>query len=186
MDKDDVTALLERSRAGDEGALRELMPLVYEELRVIARAQRRQSPNNTLNTTALVHEAYVKLLDRERLDCADRRRFYAYVAQAMRNILLDGARRRAALKRGGDLARDDEAAIDELPAPEASVDVLRIDEALRELQRLDARLAEVVELHVFAGLEFGEIAECLGLTERTVYRDWRKARAVLGTSLGAD
>jgi RNA polymerase sigma factor (TIGR02999 family) len=184
-DPQEITALLKRSGAGDETALASLMPLVYDELRMIARAQRRRAPDQTLDTTALVHEAYLRLLDRDRLDCADRRHFFAYVAKAMRSILLDGARRRAAVKRGGDLVRDDDALIAELPQLGSDVDLIAIDAALGALARLSPRLAEVVELHVFAGLEFSEIAECLGVTERTVFRDWRKARALLGQQLGA-
>jgi RNA polymerase sigma factor (TIGR02999 family) len=180
----DITALLQRSGQGDSAALAELMPLVYGELRALARAHRRRAPEQTLSTTALVHEAYLKLFEREGLSCADRGRFYAYAGKAMRSILLDGARRRAAIKRGGDQQRADDDLLAELPAFEPGVDMLAVDQALARVALLDERLVDVVEMHVFAGLEFAEIAECFGVSERTVLRDWRKVRTLLGSFLG--
>jgi RNA polymerase sigma factor (TIGR02999 family) len=180
---EDITELLQKSAAGDSAAHARLLPLIYDELRVLGRAQRRSAPNQTLNTTALVHEAYLKLADRMELSWPDRRCFYAYAAKAMRNILHDNARRRAAVKHGAGAVRV-EAELDELPLAAEAVDLIAVDQALTQLGAVSPRLAEVVELHVFAGLGFAEIASCLELTERTVFRDWRKARALLGQALG--
>lgn len=181
----EITRLLQASARGDAEASARLLPLLYDELRRLARAQRADAPADTLDTTALVHETWLRLVERDALSWPDRRHFFAYAAKAMRSILLDGARRRAALKRGGDLVRAEEDDALALRALGSVVDVVAVDQALTQLQQLSPRLAEVVDLHVFAGLEFQAIADCLGVTERTVFRDWRKARAVLGHALGA-
>jgi RNA polymerase sigma factor (TIGR02999 family) len=178
----DITELLQRAGAGDRPALDALLPLIYAELRKLARAQRPDA-QATINTTALVHEAYLKLVDQSRLSWPDRRHFFAYAAKAMRNILVDNARRRAALKHGGGQQRDDDA-LDRVGVVDAGgADLLLVDQALDRLAAISDRLRDVVEMHVFGGLEFKEIAECLEVTERTVFRDWRKARALLETLL---
>lgn len=180
---DDITELLQRARAGDRPALDELLPLIYAELHRLAHAQHAPGSATLLNTTALVHEAYLKLVNQPDLSWPDRRHFYAYAARAMRSILVDNARRRGSDKRGGAAVRDDEA-IDRLRADGGDgTDLLLVDQALAELARISDRLREVVELHVFAGLEFSDIAACLNLTERTIFRDWRKARVLLQTIL---
>jgi len=179
---DDITELLQRARAGDRPALDELLPLIYAELRRLAHAQHARGPA-TLNTTALVHEAYLKLVNQPELSWPDRRHFYAYAARAMRSILVDNARRRGSDKRGGGVRDDD--ALDRVRGGDGhdGADLLQVDQALSELARISDRLREVVELHVFAGLEFSEIAACLELTERTIFRDWRKARVLLQSIL---
>ena len=179
----EITELLQRASAGDRPALDELLPLIYHELHRLAHAQR-PGAQATVNTTALVHEAYLRLVGQAQLAWPDRRHFFAYAARAMRSILVDNARRRASDKRGGGEQRDDDA-LDRLRDADGgdAVDLLSIDQALSELARISDRLREVVELHVFAGLEFRDIAACLELTERTIFRDWRKARALLQTML---
>ena len=178
----DITGLLQRASAGDRPALDVLLPLIYQELRRLAHAQHPRA-QDTINTTALVHEAYLKLLDQTRLSWPDRRHFFAYAAKAMRSILVDNARRRASDKRGGSDHRDDDA-LERVHASGDGTDLLLVDQALDRLGQISDRLREVVELHVFAGLEFKDIAACMELTERTVFRDWRKARIVLQSMLG--
>lgn len=175
---EDVTEVLQSVNRGEPLAFERLMPMVYQELRDLAHAQRQRAPELTLNTTALVHEAYLKLVNQSQIGLAGRRQFYACAAATMRNILVDNARRRLADKRGGHAVRDD-AALEHLVEPGSISDLLAVDQALETLARISARLCEVVELHVFAGLEFSEIAACFDVTERTVFRDWRKARALL-------
>jgi len=181
---DDITELLQRARAGDRPALDELLPLIYAELRRLAHAQHAHGQATMLNTTALVHEAYLKLINQPELSWPDRRHFYAYAARAMRSILVDNARRRASDKRGGGAVRDDDA-LERLQAGDES-DLLAVDQALDKLAGISDRLREVVELHVFAGLEFKDIAACMQVTERTIFRDWRKARALLEGLLGGE
>jgi len=181
---DDITELLQRARAGDRPALDELLPLIYAELRRLAHAQHAHGQATMLNTTALVHEAYLKLINQPELSWPDRRHFYAYAARAMRSILVDNARRRASDKRGGGAVRDDDA-LERLQAGDET-DLLAVDQALNRLAQVSDRLREVVELHVFAGLEFKDIAACLQMTERTIFRDWRKARALLESLLGGE
>ena len=181
---DDITELLQRARAGDRPALDELLPLIYAELSRLAHAQHARGQSTMLNTTALVHEAYLKLVNQPELSWPDRRHFYAYAARAMRSILVDNARRRASDKRGGGAVRDDDA-LERLQAGDET-DLLAVDQALNRLAQVSDRLREVVELHVFAGLEFRDIAACLQMTERTIFRDWRKARALLESLLGGE
>ena len=177
----DITELLQRARAGDRPALDELLPLIYVELHRLAHAQHAAAPATLLNTTALVHEAYLKLVNQQNLSWPDRRHFYAYAARAMRSILVDNVRRSGSDKRGGGSLRDDDA-LDRLEAGDES-GLLAVDQALHRLAQISDRLREIVELHVFAGLEFRDIAACLELTERTIFRDWRKARVLLQSLL---
>ena len=175
-----ITQLLIDWRTGDPDAFNRLLPLVYDELRVIARRQRRRSGSDTLNTTALVHEAYLKLVDHTRLRLNDRVHFFAVAARAMRQILVDHARRRFAQKRGAGHAEPlgDAAALN----AEGS-NVLAIDLALSKLEAFDARLGQLVELRVFGGLSVEEAAGMLEVSPRTVKRDWQKARAFLAREL---
>jgi RNA polymerase sigma-70 factor (ECF subfamily) len=172
----DVTRLLIAWRGGDHAALDRLMPLVYAELRRVAhRYMRDERPNHLLQTTALVHEAYLRLIDVNRVDWESRNHFFAVSAQLMRRILVEAARRRNADKRGGDASH---VALDEamLPAPDRDADLIALDEALDTLAALDARKARVVELRYFAGLSVEETAGVLRVSVETVTRDWRMAK----------
>ncbi|MBO9662457.1 ECF-type sigma factor [Dokdonella sp.] len=184
MDADvgEITLLL-RNSAGDDAARQRLAPLIYDTLRRLARgALAGDGRERTLGTTALVHEVYLKLLGGAELDWPDRRRFFAYAGRAMRSLAIDDARRRSALKRGGEGVRDDDA-LPQLVAPDASLDLVALGQVLDRLGAVDPRLGELVELHVFAGLAFPEVAQCLGVSLRTVMRDWQKARALCASLL---
>ncbi len=183
MSAGEITRLLVALREGRSEALEELLPLIYGELRVIAR--RRLGGGATLSATELVHEAYLRLFEQTGLALNDRRHFFAVAALAMRQILVDRARRRGALKRGGGLRRLDLDAA-EIPAEDQAELVLSLDEALRRLKEVDERLTRVVELRFFGGLSVEETAEVLDVDPRTVKRDWRKARALLYQSLAGE
>ncbi|MDX1547275.1 MAG: sigma-70 family RNA polymerase sigma factor [Rhodothermales bacterium] len=178
-----MTQLLIAAHSGDRAAFEDLYRLVYDELRQVARAQlRRRRPGDTLQTTALVHEAYLKLCDHARLGVQDRAHFFALSARAMRQILVDHFRRRRAEKRGGahrPLTLQD----GQIPAEARGEVLLALDEALTRLAALDERLAQVVEYKFFGGMTQEEIGQVLGLTERTVRSDWRKARLWLTREL---
>ena len=180
MDRaDSVTELLARSRNGHADALDQLIPLVYDELRAIAHRQLRlERVAHTLSTTAVVNEAYLRLVDQDRVDWRDRTHFFGVAAHVMRRVLVDYARRRGAKKRDG--ARDAVPLDEALVAVEGRGDMLlALDEALSRLGTLDPRLARVVELRYFAGLTEDETAELLGLSPRTVRYDWVKAKGWL-------
>ena len=179
----EVTQLLAAWRGGETGAVDRLLPLVYEELRRIARRQlRNEAVGHTLNSTALVHEAYLKLVDQTRAEWVDRAHFYAVAAQAMRRILVDHARKHRAAKRGGG---DRRVPLDDvhLPVEERAELLVALNEALERLAALDSRLAQVVECRYFGGLTEEETAAALGVTARTVRRDWVKARGWLHEEL---
>jgi RNA polymerase sigma factor (TIGR02999 family) len=177
MTDDTVTGLLAAWRAGDREAADRLMPLVYDELRRLAR-HRLAGPDQTLQTTALVHEAYLKLAGHSQLAVQDRHHFFALAAKAMRQLVVDHARRRAAAKRGGAVRA---IALDELqiPVDDRAEEMLALDKALERLAALDETLSRIVELRYFAGLSVEETADALDCSPRTVKRDWRKARAFL-------
>lgn len=180
----DITKLLRQAQAGDSAAMSELFELLYPELRRIARKRLALDDRGTLlDTTALVHECYLKLVAGARVQPADRAHFLAYSASAMRSIVVDFARARSAERRGGGLRMVtlDSAVADALPAGEE--EVIRVHEALDDLAALDARLARVVEMRYFGGLADDEIAEVLGVGVRTVRRDWGKARLLLSAAL---
>ncbi len=165
--------------AGNQAVYDELFPLVYAELRrIAAREMRREKPGRTLQTTALVHEAYLRLLKDASLSFENRAHFLGIAARAMREILIEHARARGAQKRGGGAVR---LTLDDLVAPVSSpsIDVLALDEALQRLARLDERHARVVELRYFGGLSVEETAAALELSPATVKRDWTLARAWL-------
>lgn len=179
MSDDEITQLLLRARNGDRPALDSLLPLVYHELRRLASIRRpRGGADPMLDTTALVHEAYLKLFDRSHLELSDREHFFSVAALAMRQIVVDYARESGSLKRGGGLRRVD---LDSqiVGIEDRAEEILTIDEALGRLAEVDPRLARVVELRFFAGLSEQEIGDVLGRDVRTVRRDWRKARALL-------
>jgi len=184
----ELTALLNQAAAGDAEAENRAYTAIYDELRQLAKHALGDGPADggaTMGVTALVHEAFLRLTGGEAVPWNTRHEFFAYAARVMRNLLVDAARRRAASKHGGDLKRCDDAA--EWLADAASVtDMLDVDQRLTALAALDQRLAEVVELHVFAGLAFTEIAQCLNVAQRTVLRDWSKARLILRDFARAD
>jgi len=180
----DLTELLLASQAGAPGAVDRLMPLVYDELKVLAAGYlRAERADHTLQTTGLVHEAYLKLVDQRRTTWQNRAHFFGIAAQAMRRILVDHARRRRARKRdaGRPITLDDEVA-GSLPD---SDEVLAVDEALERLAALDPRQARLVELRYFAGLSIEQTAESLEISPATVKRDWLSAKAWLQRELSA-
>ncbi len=176
MANGDVTQLLSEWRDGDRAALDRLIPLVYEQLRTIAsRFLRRERPGHTLQSTALVHEAYVKLMDQNRSDWQSRAHFYGVAATIIRNILVDHARARNAAKRGGPqpaLSLDEALAV----ANSKDLDLVAVDDALLNLSRIHPQQARIVELRFFAGLTIEETAEVLRISESTVKRDWIVAK----------
>ncbi|MGD8414994.1 MAG: sigma-70 family RNA polymerase sigma factor [Candidatus Latescibacterota bacterium] len=182
-DKNQITLLLGQLSDGKRDAVDQLMPLVYEQLQAMAKRQMRsERANHTLNSTALVHEAYLKLVDQTRVTWQNRAHFFAVAAQAMRRILVNYANRRLAAKRGGGqivATFNDDQVVRETRADE----LVALDAALEELGRLDERQSKVVELRFFAGLTQEETAEVLGVSVPTVRRDWRLARAWLGRHL---
>jgi RNA polymerase sigma factor (TIGR02999 family) len=176
---EEITQLLSHGREGDAEALERLVPLVYPELRRMARRQMaRENPNHTLQTSALINEAYLKLVDRQETDWQNRAHFYAVAAQVMRHILIDHARRHLYDKRGGgaqhvplgetDIIKDSRAA-----------DLMALDEALNALVKLDPRRSQIVELKFFAGLNAEQIGEVMDISPSTVQREWRAAKAWL-------
>lgn len=179
----DVTQLLRDWRGGDNEALNKLMPLVYDELRRIAAAYlRREREDHTLQTAALVNEAYLRLVDQTRADWKNRAQFFGVAAQFMRRILVDHAREHKAAKRGSGETR---LALDEAIniAGQQDVDVIALDEALEELARFDPRQSRIIELRYFVGLEIDETAEVLGISPATVKREWNSAKAWLFNQL---
>lgn len=179
----EVSRLLIEWGRGDQEALDRLMPLVYDELRRLAsRHLRRERPDHTLQTTALVHEAYLELVGQQHANWQNRAQFFAIAAQLMRRILVDYARSHQAAKRGGDyikLSLDEAAALSD----EKSADLLALDEALDRLANIDPQQSRVVELRVFGGLSVEETAAALGISPRTVKREWSMARAWLHQQL---
>ena len=180
----ETTQLLRAWAGGDRGALDQLAPRIYEELRRIAgHFMQEERPGRTLQTTALVHEVYIKLIDVKNVDWQHRAHFFAIAAQMMRRILLDQARRRAAVKRGGGAAKLNLDEALDVGAGRAR-EVIALDDALTALAKIDARKCEVIELRFFSGLSVEETAEVLKVSPDTVMRDWRLARAWLLAELG--
>jgi RNA polymerase sigma factor (TIGR02999 family) len=180
----DVTQILAAAQAGDPQAAADLLPVVYDELRALAAARlAAESPGQSLDATALVHEAYLRLVGSESAPrWHGRGHFVAAAAEAMRRILIDRARHRRTLKAGGGRPHADAAEIDP-PAPEPVVDLLALDEALEKLERVDRRKSEVVKLRFFLGLTNEEAAEALGVSPTTTDKDWAYARAWLRVEL---
>lgn len=177
----DVTRLLEAAAAGDRHAAAALLPLVYDELRKLAAAKMAaESPDHTLDGTALVHEAYLRLVGDQQFH--GRGHFFAAAAEAMRRILVDAARRRAAAKRGGESIRVPFP--DDLATDKSDSDLLGVHEVVDQLAAHDPRSAELVKMHVFAGLPLERAAEVLGISPRVAYRDWAFARAWMFRRLG--
>ena len=185
-EKPDVTALLRRWGHGDRDALDRLMPLVYEELhRMASRYMTGERGGHTLRSTALVHEAYVRLVDQRLADWQNRAQFFGLAAQAMRRILVDHARSRGRAKRGSDAPRVAVETVDPPVAPDAvdREDALALDAALNKLQAIDPGQAQIVELRFFGGLTVEETAEVLSTSPSTVKREWVIARAWLRREL---
>src|SRR5262245_49955669 len=185
----EITRLLKAWSRGDSTALDRLTPLVYERLRRMARSyMRNERPGHTLQATALVNEAFVRLVDVRDLDWTDRAHFFAVCARVMRRILVDAARSRKAVKRGGQADRAEHSSainLDQLPDPasEVSAEVCALDEALQVLAQIDPRRAQVIELRFFGGLTVEETAQVLQTSPQTVMREWRLARAWLAREL---
>lgn len=177
----DITQLLSQSQAGDSSASKVVYALLYPELRRIAHSRLRQGSGRvSLDTTALVHDGYLKFVQSRTLDVKSRSHFLAYASTVMRSVIVDLIRESQAERRGGghfDLTLNTQIA-DTAPAAAAD-EALHVHEALAKLEAVDPRMARVVEMRYFAGLNDTEIAECLGVTERTVGRDWEKARVFL-------
>ena len=182
-----ITQLLRRATEGDRGALDQVFESLYPELRRVARARlHQQGRAASMNTTMLVHESFMRLVNASGLRLEDRRHFFAYAAKTMRNVIIDAAREHQAERHGGGA---EHVALDGTDAPQvadtgASEELLRVNDALLELEALDPELVQVVEMRYFGGYSEQEIAEFQGVTERTVRRRWDKARAWLYVSLG--
>jgi RNA polymerase sigma factor (TIGR02999 family) len=179
-----ITQWLDAARGGDRGALDRVLSTLYNELHSMARRQLAGQYGQTLDATALVHEAYLKLIGRREVQFDDRAHFFAYAASAMRSVVVDYARQRMAQKRGGDLHRVTELPDDVEGGLRLDEDMLALDTALTKLADVDAKLAQVVELRYFGGLSEQEIADLLKRSERSIRRDWQKARMFLLASLG--
>lgn len=180
-----VTELLDASSRGSATAFDELIPLVYDDLRGIAHKRlRSERTNHTLDTTAVVHEAYLRLVDQREADWRDRAHFFAVAARVIRNVLVDYARRRKALKRGKGEMPSLRVGTD-ADEPDV-VDLLALDQALSRLAEHDRRLERIVECRFFGGMTMAETAEALGASLRTVERDWRRAKAYLYRELHHD
>ncbi len=183
-DTHEVTQLLAQLSRGDERAADQLMPVVFEEFRALAASyMAREGRDHTFQPTALVNEAYLRLVDQRQTDWKDRSHFFAIGAQAMRRVLVDHARAKRREKRGGSAQRvalQDDIAL----SPGREEDVLAVNDALERLAQLDPRQARIVELRFFAGLNVEEVAEVLGVSKRTVESDWTMVRAWLRKELG--
>jgi RNA polymerase sigma factor (TIGR02999 family) len=184
----DVTRILNAIEQGDAKAADELLPLVYEELRLLA-AQKisHETPGQTLQATALVHEAYIRLVEKSDQNWNSRGHFFKATAEAMRRILVESARRKGRLKRGGDRQREANFQIDALESQMnlSMDDLMALDEALTRLASEDSALADVVRLHCFAGLPLVQVAKIIGISDRTAERHWAFARAWLRRELRA-
>jgi len=175
----DVTALLNRLADGDQEAATQLVPLVYEELhRLAARCLRHEQPGARLQTTELLHEAYIKLTAQRRVRWQNRAQFFAVASQAMRRILVDYARTQHRIRRGG---KQQKVSLDEvvLVSPDRTDELIAVNESLSRLEKLDPRQGRIVELRYFGGLTVDEVAEVLGISSKTVMREWNTAKAWL-------
>ena len=180
-----VSELLVRWRAGDQEALEKLVPLVYKELREIAHYHlQRERPGHTLQSTALVHEAYLRLADQKPFEADNRAHFLAVASRLMRQILVDYARSHAAAKRGADLRVELDAAL--ILPQERNAEVIALDEALKRLSQIDEQQGQIVEMRFFGGLSIEEIGEVLGISRSTVKREWNVAKAWLVREMRRD
>jgi len=180
----DVTLLLGQLRAGKQDVAGQLVPLIYEELRRIAGAQmRRERPGHTLQATAVVHEAYMRLAGEQDVPWQNRAHFFAIAAKTMRQVLLDYARQRHAGKRGGEGVQKVEIDVELLIGANRIEDIVALDEVVTRLSKLDPQQGRIVELRFFAGLNVEETAEVMGISDTTVKREWRSAKAWLHREL---
>ena len=191
LDSVEITGLLRAWGRGDQVAFDQLMPLVYDRLRAQARRQLRgERSGGLLQTTALVHEVYLRLIGTQEVSWQDRVHFFALSAQIMRRVLVDAARARTAAKRGGRGVRQEHSSpvdLDQIPTIDSSASSLcALDDALEGLSRIDPRRARVIELRFFGGLSVEETAEVLEVSPQTVMRDWRLARAWIARELRSD
>ncbi len=190
MTEQSVTQLLLDWRNGNEAAFNQLMPLVYDELRRVARRHLNlEGSGHSLQTSDLVNEAYLKLVNQQEVDWQNRAHFFAVSANIMRHLLVDHARARGRAKRGGDVIRitlNEEITSKAVAEHERKIDLLALDQALDRLAEFDQRKSRIVELRYFAGLSYEETAVVLGVSEITIKRDWLKARAWLFRALGGD
>ena len=178
----EVSRLLVDWGNGDQAALNELIPLVYDELRRLAgRYMRRESQGHTLQTSALINEAYLRLVDQKRVKWQNRAHFFGVAAQLMRRILVDHARSRSRAKRGGRAQMV--SLVEQGATSKEEAEVIALDDALKNLAEMDPRKSQIVEMKFFGGLTTDEVAEVLKVTSRTVEREWRKARAWLNRTL---
>lgn len=188
MVEQSVTQLLLEWRSGNEAAFNQLMPLVYDELRRVARRYLNQEGSgHSLQTSDLVNEAYLKLVNQQEVDWQNRAHFFAVAANIMRHLLVDHARTRGRAKRGGNVIRitlNEEITSKAVAEHEKKIDLLALDQALNRLAEFDLRKSRIVELRYFAGLSYEETAVVLGVSEITIKRDWLKARAWLFRALG--
>jgi RNA polymerase sigma factor (TIGR02999 family) len=182
-DSADITQWLDAAHGGDSAAMDKVLSTLYQELHAMARRQLAGQQGQTLDATALVHEAYLKLIGRREAHFEDRAHFFAYAASAMRSVVVDYARQRLAQKRGGDLHRVTDLPEDIEGGLRLDEDMLGLDTALTKLAEVDERLAQVVEMRYFGGLSELEIAALLKRSERSIRRDWQKARMFLLASL---
>jgi len=181
----ELTVLLLRANAGDEAARRQLFATAYEDLRIQARARLRDGGRNTLlDTTALVHESFLRFVQAGQLEGTHRGCFFSYAASVMRSAIVDHARQRQAQRRGGEVAHVTLSTELSETLAAGENEIVHVHEALVELERTDPRLAKVVEMRYFVGMREAEIGEALGVTERTVRRDWERARLLLAAALG--
>ena len=185
-DEGSFTDIIRRAREGDAGALQSIFERTYDELRRMAHHRLRQGDRDALlDTTALVHESYLRLVEAHGLAFEDRARFMSYAGRVMRSVIIDLVRERQAERRGGDVAHVTLTTQlgEHLPGNAGEAEILRVHDALDELAKLDERMAQVVELRYFAGMTEPEIAQALGITDRTVRRDWQQARLFLAEAL---
>ena len=183
----EVTQILNQIQQGNVAAASDLLPLVYAELRRLARYRmRKETPNQTLNPTALVHEAYIRLVADEAVNWDGRSHFFAAAAEAMRRILIESARRRKTLKRGGEMRQQELADEDAIVHFDNIDELLDLDAAITKLAAVEPELARLVELRYFAGLPVEETAQALGVSARTVKRNWAFARAWLGREMNRE
>ncbi len=183
----DVTRLLLALGRGETGRAEELLGVVYTELRRLARTQlARERPDHTLQPTALVHEAYLRLLGGTQPSFDNRAHFFAAAGEAMRRVLIDQARHRRRAKRGGDAAREELTERIAWAEPDGALDLLALDEALTRLEGRDARMSSIVKLLFFVGMTVDDAADALGISRRTVLRDWVAAKAWLAAELGGE
>ena len=184
----EVTRLLQDARNGDPQAINELLPMVYDQLREIARSMFRRSPvnqENTVQPTMLVHDVFLKLVEKKDIDWENRAHFFAVAAKAIRNLLVDHARKQNARKRGGNWNKIP-LAIANNHLANSEIDVVELESVLEELGKVSPRQEQIVEMRFFSGLKVEEVAEVLGISQRTVMYDWRMAKAWLKSKLEQD